>query len=443
MDPVCLLTHPSTKARSETLGQRFREVRQQTHALAAPLSDEDCQLQSMPDCSPVKWHLAHTTWFFETFVLSRFDTGWQPFHPQYRMLFNSYYNAVGARHPRPQRGLLSRPPLADIWRYREAVDAAMLALIGRLAGSDSAFEELVELGLNHEQQHQELILTDIKHALSMNPIKPAYASDARSNAVATIALNWLDYDGGRTRLGHDSHDVFAFDNEGPAHEVLLQPFSLANRLVTQGEYLAFMQDGGYERPDLWLSLGWDRVCAEHWQAPLYWERDDDTWQVFTLHGLQPLDPDAPVTHVSYFEADAYARWAGARLPREAEWEHAARQLRAVAGDDCRLAAHANMLEQRHLSALAARAPSSTAPRLLQLYGDAWEWTCSPYEAYPGFTPPPGAVGEYNGKFMCNQYVLRGGSFATPASHIRATYRNFFPPEARWQFSGIRLARDIC
>jgi ergothioneine biosynthesis protein EgtB len=441
MDPVCLLTHPSTKARSESLAQRFQQVRQQTHALAAPLSDEDCQLQSMPNCSPVKWHLAHTTWFFETFLLSRFDTGWQPFHPQYRMLFNSYYNAVGARHPRPQRGLLSRPPLADIWRYREAIDTAMLALIARLGGADAEFEALVELGINHEQQHQELILTDIKHALSMNPMKPAYASRATPGASAPVALTWLDYDGGRTRVGHDADD-FAFDNESPTHEVLLQPFRLANRLVTQGEYLAFMQDGGYERPDLWLSLGWDRVCAERWQAPLYWEQVDNAWQVFTLHGLEPIDSDVPVTHLSYFEADAYARWADARLPREAEWEHAARQLKAVSGNDRQLAAHANMLEQGQLRPVAAQAISTTAPRLLQLYGDAWEWTCSPYEAYPGFAPASGAVGEYNGKFMCNQYVLRGGSCATPASHIRATYRNFFPPEARWQFSGIRLARDI-
>lgn len=441
MEPVGLLTQPCAQARSETLTQRYQQVRQQTQALAAPLSAEDCQLQSMPDCSPVKWHLAHTTWFFETFVLSRFDTTWQPFHPQYRMLFNSYYNAVGARHPRPQRGLLSRPPLTDIWRYREAIDAAMLELIERLGGLDPTFDELLVLGLNHEQQHQELILTDIKHALSMNPMRPAYADGSPPASDEAVALNWLDYAGGRVWMGHDAED-FAFDNEGPTHEVLLQPFSLANRLVTQGEYLAFMRDGGYQRPDLWLSLGWDHIGAQHWQAPLYWERDGDTWQVYTLQGMQPIDPHAPVTHLSYFEADAYARWAGARLPREAEWEHAARQLLAVPGEAQKQVANANLLERGNLRPTPAQALGGASTKLLQLFGDVWEWTCSPYEAYPGFTPAPGAVGEYNGKFMCNQYVLRGGSCATPASHIRATYRNFFPPEARWQFSGIRLARDI-
>lgn len=439
MDPACVLTSPATLHRANRhLADEYLRVRAQTCALAEPLSEEDCQLQSMPDCSPVKWHLAHTTWFFETFILSRWQTNWTPFHPQYRMLFNSYYNAIGARHPRPQRGLLSRPPLADIRRYRAVIDHAMSDLLDRLAGEDAELDQLVELGLNHEQQHQELILTDIKHALSMNPIKPAYAPLTQVAAsVDVVPLQWAHYDGGRCRIGHESSG-FAFDNEGPAHDVWLAPFSLANRLVTQGEYLAFIRDGGYQRADLWLSLGWDRICAEQWQAPLYWEQDNGDWQIFTLHGMQPVDPYAPVTNVSYFEADAYARWAQARLPREAEWEHAARQIHPTrSGDEGQ---KFNLLESGNLRPVSTgAAPSHAMPT--QMYGDTWEWTSSSYDAYPGFTPPAGAVGEYNGKFMCNQYVLRGGSCATPASHIRHTYRNFFPPEARWQFSGIRLARD--
>lgn len=442
MDPACLLTHPATlQSPTRMLADRYTQIRQQSCALAQPLSEEDCQLQSMPDCSPVKWHLAHTTWFFETFIVSRFQPDWQPFHPQYKMLFNSYYNAIGARHPRPQRGLLSRPPLADIGRYRDAIDDAMRGLLSRLSGVDASFDQLVELGLNHEQQHQELILTDIKHALSMNPMKPAYAPLAYTATEPAEQAQWLHYAGGRTRIGHETAG-FAFDNETPAHDVLLTPFSLSHRLVTQAEYLAFMQDGGYQRAELWLSLGWDRVCSEQWQAPLYWEGERDDWQIFTLHGMQPLDPHAPVTHVSYFEADAYARWAGARLPREAEWEHAARQMPAAGTSGAQTTPTApNLLERGNLGPVAATRVQGNAPALIQMYGDTWEWTSSSYDAYPGFSAPEGAVGEYNGKFMCNQYVLRGGSCATPASHIRSTYRNFFPPEARWQFSGIRLARD--
>ncbi|CAM4316312.1 ergothioneine biosynthesis protein EgtB [Bordetella muralis] len=435
MDPACLLTHPMTRQDSpRALAARYEQIRQQTRLLAEPLSPEDCQIQSMPDCSPVKWHLAHTTWFFETFILSRFQPDRPAFHPQYRMLFNSYYNAIGARHPRPQRGLLSRPPLDDIWRYRNVVDEAMRRLLIRMAGTDPVFDQLVELGLNHEQQHQELILTDIKHALSLNPLQPAYMPQNDTAAATSAAPGWVRYEGGRTRIGHQSAG-FAFDNESPAHDVLLLPFYLADRLVTQGEYLEFIRDGGYRRPDLWLSLGWDRVCAEQWRAPLYWEGQKDNWQIYTLHGLRPLEPQAPVAHVSYFEADAYARWARVRLPREAEWEHAAQQM---PGDHNQAA---NLLESGHLRPIAASAaPAGGNPA--QLFGDVWEWTCSAYDAYPGYAPPAGAVGEYNGKFMCNQYVLRGGSCVTPASHIRPTYRNFFPPEARWQFSGIRLARDV-
>ena len=442
MDPACLLTRPLThRDTTQTLATRYEQIRNQTRDLAAPLSAEDCQIQSMPDCSPVKWHLAHTTWFFETFILSRFQPDRVPFHPQYRMLFNSYYNAIGARHPRPQRGLLSRPPLEDIWRYRDMVDEAMRRLFTRMAGGDPAFNQLVELGLNHEQQHQELILTDIKHALSLNPLRPAYTSSPAALKTETKPPGWLRYEGGRVRIGHESSG-FAFDNESPAHDVLLSPFYLADRLVTQGEYLEFIRDGGYRRADLWLSLGWDRVCAEQWQAPLYWEGQKDHWQIYTLHGMQALDPLAPVTHVSYFEADAYARWARVRLPREAEWEHAARQMRSgQSGHPESNPCTANLLESGHLHPIAAML-SDGPSTIMQMYGDAWEWTSSSYDAYPGYAPPAGAVGEYNGKFMCNQYVLRGGSCATPASHIRPSYRNFFPPEARWQFSGIRLARDI-
>lgn len=432
MDSACLLTRPGASGPAG-LPDRYDAVRAATAALAAPLSPEDCQAQSMPDCSPVKWHLAHTTWFFETFLLSRHAPGYRAFHPSYRMLFNSYYNAIGARHPRPQRGLLTRPDLAEVLRYREHVDEAMRALIARQAG-DAAFDALLALGLNHEQQHQELILTDVKHLLYANPLRPAYAANGAPALPPATPAGWTEYAGGVTRIGHDGGG-FAFDNEAPAHDTLLGRFHLANRLVTQHEYLAFIRDGGYSRPELWLSQGWDRVCAEGWRAPLYWEGERDDWQVFTLHGMQELELQAPVTHVSYFEADAYARWARVRLPRESEWESAARRQ-----PDGSPGVHANMLESGHLDTRPAPArPGWSGPA--QLYGDAWEWTSSAYEAYPGFRPDSGAVGEYNGKFMCNQYVLRGGSCVTPRSHIRASYRNFFPPEARWQFSGIRLARD--
>jgi ergothioneine biosynthesis protein EgtB len=409
----------------------YAAVRNASLGLAQPLSPEDCQAQSMPDASPVKWHLAHTTWFFETFLLQRYAADYVPFHPEYGYLFNSYYNAIGQRHPRPQRGLLTRPPYRDIVAYREHVDTAMVQLTSRMRG-DTEFEALVALGLHHEQQHQELILTDVKHLLACNPLRPAYAQVSRPRAVTpSIANEWLHHPGGIVRMGH-AEDSFCFDNEMPAHEVLLRPYELARRPVTQREYLAFIEDDGYRRPELWLSLGWDAVNAQGWHAPLYWEQRDDTWHGFTLHGMEPLDLDAPVVHISYFEADAYARWAGARLPREAEWEQVARRYGGPH-------THANTVESGLLHPRAA--PHDDGKSALQLYGDVWEWTCSPYEPYPGFAAAPGAVGEYNGKFMCNQYVLRGGSCATPRTHIRPTYRNFFPPDARWQFSGLRLARD--
>lgn len=410
----------------DSLAARFLAIRAQTRALAAPLSAEDCALQSMPDASPVKWHLAHVTWFFETFILGEHVVGYTAFDPAFRVLFNSYYNGVGDKHPRPERGLVSRPDLRTVLAYRAHVDTAMARLLA--SPLPAAVEPLVELGLQHEQQHQELILTDVKHLLSRNPARPAYHPRWPLARVRPQPLAWHAYDGGLVTHGHDG-DGFAFDNERPAHRVFVAPFALASRPVTHGEFAAFVADGGYRRPELWLSLGWDAVQARGWEAPLYWERNGDTWRTFTLHGMADIDPHTPVCHVSFFEADAYARWAGARLPTEFEWEHAARGA-ATAG---------NFAESGALHPLPAAEQPASGPG--QLFGDVWEWTRSDYAPYPGFRTEPGAVGEYNGKFMCAQYVLRGGSCATPRSHIRATYRNFFPPDARWQFSGVRLARD--
>jgi ergothioneine biosynthesis protein EgtB len=414
-------------ARSD-LASRFERIREQTQTLAQRLSPEDCALQSMPDASPVKWHLAHTTWFFETFVLAQHTPNYATFDPHFRVLFNSYYHGVGDKHPRPERGLLSRPDLATVHKYRAHVDRAMLALISCELAPDLA--ALIDLGLHHEQQHQELILTDLKHLFSRNPMRPSYQSRWPLLQVNPAALAWHRYEAELISIGHRGNG-FAFDNEGPAHQAFVAPFELASRPVTHGEFAAFIADGGYRRPELWLSLGFDTVQAQHWQAPLYWEERDGRWWTFTLRGMAEIDPHAPVCHVSYFEADAYARWAGARLPTEFEWEAAA----------CHVTPEGNFVDGGVLHPLPSpRLANGGAPQ--QLYGDVWEWTSSSYAPYPGFRPAAGAVGEYNGKFMCNQYVLRGGSCATPASHIRATYRNFFPPEARWQFSGIRLARDV-
>ena len=410
------------------LAARFAQTRAYTMALAAPLSAEDCALQSMPDASPVKWHLAHTTWFFETFVAASHAPGYRPFDPAYRVLFNSYYNAVGEQHPRPERGLISRPTLDDVLAYRAHVDQAMAPLFAR-AHEDPALGAMIELGLNHEQQHQELILTDVLHLFSRNPLHPAYRPrDPRGSSVASAPM-WIAYPEGVRDFGH-AGPGFAFDNEGPRHKAYVAAFRLASRPVTSGEFADFIADGGYRRPELWLSLGGDVRAAERWHAPLYWERQDARWQAFTLHGMQDVDPDAPACHVSYFEADAYARWAGARLPTEYEWETAARTLPPSG----------HFADSDALQPLASPAPAA-AETPAQLFGDVWEWTASSYAPYPGYRPAAGAIGEYNGKFMCNQYVLRGGSCATPAGHIRATYRNFFPPAARWQFSGLRLARD--
>jgi ergothioneine biosynthesis protein EgtB len=411
-----------------SLAKRYRAVRAASLALSDPLSAEDCALQSMPDASPTKWHLAHTSWYFETFVLAA-APDYRAFDPAFAFLFNSYYNSVGEQYSRPHRGLLSRPTLETVHAYREHVDTHMLALLEE-DGLDVAAREVALLGTHHEQQHQELILTDLKHLFGENPTGPVYRESAarpverrRGAEPATFAA----FPGGLHELGHAGAG-FAFDNEGPRHRIHLEPFALARRPVTNREYLAFLEDGAYRDPTHWLSDGWAAVQTRSWQAPLYWRRRDGGWETLTLGGVRALDLDTPVTHVSYYEADAYARWAGARLPTEAEWE--------VAAADVPLSG--NFVESGALHPLPDPAD---AGRLRQLFGDVWEWTASAYAPYPGFRAPEGALGEYNGKFMSGQMVLRGGSCASPADHLRRSYRNFFPPDARWQFSGIRLARD--
>lgn len=416
----------------ENLLARFEAVRETSRALAAPLSAEDQMVQSMPDVSPTKWHLAHTTWFFETFLLIPVLEGYEPFDARFGYLFNSYYEAVGERHPRAERGLLTRPDLATVMAYRSHVEAAMARLIAETRPDRWAeLSALIELGLNHEQQHQELILMDIKHVLSVNPLEPAYVDLTHSPAGEAAVLGWIHHAGGLCDIGHQG-EAFSFDNEGPRHRVWLEPFVLADRLVTAGEYIRFIEDGGYERPEFWLSEGWSAVQTEGWTAPLYWRREAaGNWTVFTLTGRRPIDPAEPVCHASYFEADAFARWAGKRLPTEAEWEVAAVEAVGREPLDGNLA-HPGAFHPRP-------AVAGTGPR--QMVGDVWEWTQSPYVAYPRFRPVAGAVGEYNGKFMSGQMVLRGGAAVTPPGHVRLTYRNFFPPAARWAFSGIRLADD--
>ncbi len=417
--------HPGTAE----LAERLRAVRAVTRNLAAPLSPEDCAIQSMPDASPVKWHLAHTTWFFETFILAKAHPGRAPFHPAFRVLFNSYYNAVGDKHPRPQRGLLSRPSLDEVLRYRERIEDELAEHIaaGRL---DAELRELVGLGIQHEQQHQELILTDLKHMLSCNPLKPVYTRAWPLTSIEPQAKRWVRVAGGKHEIGHAGQG-FSFDNETPRHAVWIDDFEIASIPVTHGDFADFIADGGYRRPELWLSAGWEAVTTRGWEAPLYWERRGGDWHTFTLHGMAPVERNTPVCHVSFFEADAFARWSNARLPTEAEWEVASRGAKV----------EGNFQESGALHPLALREAPADG-ELAQLFGDVWEWTRSDYAPYPGFRPAPGAVGEYNAKFMSNQYVLRGGSCATPKSHIRPTYRNFFPADARWQFSGLRLARDI-
>ncbi|HEV3080700.1 MAG TPA: ergothioneine biosynthesis protein EgtB [Gemmataceae bacterium] len=412
------------------LSRQYEQVRSCTEKLCAPLETEDYVIQSMPDCSPTKWHLAHTSWFFETFVLGPHLSGYRPFDPQYRYLFNSYYNAVGPRWPRPQRGLLSRPTVVEIFRYRKYVDEHMVQFLqSTQAAAAPDIAGKVVLGLNHEQQHQELIVTDLKHALATNPLRPVYRPAAPDEGDRP-PLAWVSYTGGLTQVGHVGPG-FAFDNESPQHQVFLEEFQIASRLVLNQEFLAFVEDGGYQRPEFWLSDGWAARQERAWEAPLYWEKQDGQWLVMTLAGCQPLNAAAPLCHVSYYEADAFARWSGQRLPTEQEWESAAAGV-ASAG---------HFLESHRYHPAAVRAAEDRGP-LYQLYGDVWQWTASPHMAYPGYAATSGALGEYNGKFMCNQLVLRGASCVTPRSHARLTYRNFYPPEARWQFSGIRLARDL-
>jgi len=417
---------------------RYLRVRADTEALAAPLSAEDMGVQSMPDASPTKWHLAHTTWFFEEFVLARFVAGHVWADERWRILFNSYYESVGPRHARPSRGLLSRPSVDEVRSWRARVDGEMKAFI---AQADREALGVVLLGTHHEQQHQELLLTDVKHALSGNPLRPAYTtrgafSDGEPARAAPVPLEWIGYEERIARIGHEG-DGFSFDNEGPAHRALVGPFQLASRLVTNDEYARFVDEGGYDRSELWLSAGYAECKSQAWTAPLYWERSrrGGPWSEFTLHGIRALDPRAPVAHVSYFEADAYARWAGARLPTEQEWEVAAAPL-PIEG---------NMIRPGEVdrACLEPRAAPSPSPRgaLQQMFGDVWEWTASAYSPYPRFRSLEGALGEYNGKFMSGQMTLRGGSCFSPRDHLRVTYRNFFPPGARWQMTGIRLAHD--
>lgn len=418
-------------AASRELIASYRNVRAFSNRLCEPLEAEDFVIQSMPETSPMKWHLAHTSWFFETFILKPHLKGYESSHPEYNFLFNSYYNAVGPFHARPQRGLLSRPTVKNALDYRAEVDALVTELLME-ADEEKLLElkPLIVLGLNHEQQHQELMLTDIKHAFAQNPLRPVYRPGASGAKSGGHPMTWIHFDEVLHWIGHEG-DAFAYDNEGPRHQVFTGAFAMASRMVTNRDYEAFMEDGGYERPELWLSLGWNAVKEKNWNAPLYWEKHDGNWRQFTLHGVEDLRPHEPVCHVSYFEADAFARWAGARLATEAEWELAS------AGAPI----EGNFVEGERFHPMAAKLGGGIGVPA-QIFGDLWEWTRSSYAAYPGYKTTDGALGEYNGKFMCNQYVLRGGSCATSESHIRRTYRNFFPPDARWQFSGIRLTKDV-
>ena len=411
--------------------ERFEAIRRKTESLTANLTAEDQSIQSMPDVSPTKWHLAHTTWFFETFLLARFDPDYGMFDPAFGYLFNSYYEAVGPRHPRPERGLLSRPTVDIVMAYRDHVSSAIARLIERVAEPEwSEVAAVLELGIHHEQQHQELILMDVKHVFSLNPLLPAYQAPQLQVQATVRPLTCVEFAGGLKEIGH-AGSGFAFDNESPRHKVWLEPFRLAARPVSCGEYLGFIEDAGYRRPEFWLSDGWATVREQAWEAPLYWLREGEEWSVFTLSGRRRLNPAESVCHLSFYEADAFARWSGKRLPTEAEWEIAAEDV-PISG---------NFTDRGHFHPC-ADVLSDATPRLRQMYGDVWEWTASPYTPYPRFRPAAGAIGEYNGKFMCNQIVLRGGSAITPTGHIRATYRNFFPPSARWAFAGLRLAEDL-
>ncbi len=412
---------------ADSVIRRFDEVRAHTEQLAAPLSPEDQTVQSMPDTSPTKWHRAHVTWFFETFLLADHEAGFAPYQDKYWFLFNSYYEAVGPRFSRPDRGVISRPGAHDVGLYRGNVDARVRDLVTTLdGGTIEKLAPTIELGFHHEQQHQELLLMDIKHVLSRNPLRPVYAGSVSAPSEPDT-LGWVDVAGGLVEIGHPGGG-FSFDNELPQHQTWLNPYRLADRLVTNSEWLEFIADGGYQRPELWLSDGWAQVKDEAWTAPFYWEQVDGVWFEHTLHGTWPVNPGLPASHVSHYEADAYATWAGKRLPTEAEWEHAVASTgREVAG---------NLADT---ATFHPRAAEPATGRLRQVYGDCWEWTSSAYVAYPGFRPAEGAIGEYNGKFMSNQMVLRGGCALTSPGHARASYRNFFPPGSRWALSGVRLA----
>jgi ergothioneine biosynthesis protein EgtB len=441
---------PTRPVRVERLRDRFQQIRKFTNSLSAGLEAEDCVVQSMPDVSPTKWHLAHTTWFFETFILKKFVPGYRAEIPEYAYLFNSYYNSAGDMHRRDLRGLISRPTVREAQRYRASIDSHVEDL---LSNPDESLldeiEPILVLGIHHEQQHQELLLTDIKHIFAQNPLYPVFRAGRAHHSVRAEERTatecrpdrFIDFEETVTSIGHDGFG-FAYDNEGPRHQALVPAFSLSTRPVTNGEYIAFIEDNGYHRPEFWLSLGWMTVNEQRWEAPFYWTKRGGAWWNFTLSGFRPVDESEPVTHVSYFEADAYANWAGARLPTEFEWERAA--------SDCPIEGNFVESELFHPAPIAIApnafgAVSAEKPvqdeRLQQMFGDIWEWTRSAYSPYPGYRAAPGALGEYNGKFMCNQYVLRGGSCATSRTHIRRTYRNFFQPEKRWQFTGIRLARD--
>lgn len=413
------------QAKYDVVLEQYEKIRNLFVKLTQCLELDDFNAQTMPDVSPAKWHLAHTSWFFETFILKQRIRNYQPFHPKFEYLFNSYYNSVGNQFPRPQRGQMIRPTTHQVMRYRAYVDEHLKRLIS--PDSDPELIDLLLLGINHEQQHQELFLTDIKHVYGSNPLFPAYCSKKSASKESTSPLTFSCFDGGIVTIG-SSDDGFTFDNERPRHKKFINNFKIANRLITNGEYLAFIEDGGYSNAELWLADGWDFIKSHVVEKPLYWHFIDGQWFEYTLSGLSPLQLEYPVSHVSFYEADAYARWRNCRLPSEEEWESAASGEKITG----------NFLDDRQFH---PQPVSSAANSLSQVFGDLWEWTSSPYSSYPGFKPAPGAVGEYNGKFMCNQYTLRGGSCATGRDHIRATYRNFFYPNARWQFSGIRLAED--
>jgi len=416
---------------ADGLAHRYRQVRSFSERLVEPLQPEDYVVQTMVDVSPTKWHLAHTSWFFETFVLREHLPGYELFHPSYPYLFNSYYTQAGERHCRDQRGYLSRPTVAEVRAFRRHVDQHMDRLIrGSDADRLATIRPLIEIGLNHEQQHQELMVTDIKHVFSVNPLRPVYREAAAESAPEAAPIRWVGFEEGLYQVGHDGAG-FHYDNEGPRHKTYVQAFELADRLVTCGEYLRFMEDGGYERPELWLSEGFATAQENEWSEPFYWERRDGEWWHYTLAGMRRVDPNEPVTHLSYFEADAYARWADARLPTEQEWE--------VAAADVPL--DGSFVESGRFHPAPASESDAAPNGLRQMYGEVWQWTRSQYSPYPGYRPAPGALGEYNGKFMCNQFVLRGASVATSATHARPTYRNFFHPAATWQFTGVRLARE--